>query len=229
MQERSLNSILERLAGLGPVTLAFSRGKDSRACAVLLRDAGIDYTPIYFYHHPPLQFVDDDIRYCEDYLQKHIVQLPHPVLSDYLRHQSWQGLTGVRHLLRYDLPKRTFAFHITQYLESVGRESGLWDVVGLKRCDSYNRQLMLRKVGPFDEAKRRCYPLIDIGHRNVDALLRGAGFALPPDYEAWGRSFDMLSYNFTVGMQRHFPKDWQRMLEFMPLLEVENVRYEAFH
>jgi hypothetical protein len=56
--------------------------------------------------------------------------------------------------------------------------------------------------------------------------LQEAGVCLPVDYEMFGRSFDGLDYRFLKPIRHRFPKDYAKIVEMFPLVEIESFRYE---
>jgi hypothetical protein len=61
-----------------PVLLSFSRGKDSIAAWIALRDAGIDVRPFYLYAIPGLlSFEAESLAYFEDVFDTPIPVYPH--------------------------------------------------------------------------------------------------------------------------------------------------------
>lgn len=46
------------------------------------------------------------------------------------------------------------------------------------------------------------------------------------DYKIWNRSFDGMKYQFLFGVKENYPDDWQTILEYFPLTELELKRYE---
>lgn len=61
-----------------PVLLAFSRGKDSIAAWLALRDAGVDVRPFHLYLVPGFTFVEESLAEYERYFGCEIPQLPEP-------------------------------------------------------------------------------------------------------------------------------------------------------
>lgn len=76
------------------ILLAFSRGKDSIAAWISLRDSKLfkRIIPIYLYLVPGLNFEEDDLKYFEDVFQTHIMQLPHPSLYRMMFNNVFQPL-----------------------------------------------------------------------------------------------------------------------------------------
>ncbi len=57
------------------------------------------------------------------------------------------------------------------------------------------------------------------------ALLQKHDCKLPVDYKLFGRSFDGIDYRFMVPLKEHYSDDYQKLLDFFPLAELEIMRY----
>lgn len=208
------------------VTLGFSTGKDSLACALILRDAGVDYIPFFFYQIPDLRFVDEHVKLYEGILERHIVRLPHPMLYDYLRHQDYQWPDMIEYLDEQDIPHLSFGDLIGCYLDSIGMDDNLYDVVGMRAAESFNRRKFFEKRGPISVDERKVYPVYDWKQADVLDFIKAHGVPLIRDYDIWRRSFDGLKYQFLFGLKKHYPEDYERAKEFFPLIDIELFRYE---
>lgn len=60
----------------------------------------------------------------------------------------------------------------------------------------------------------------------MDAI-SAEGIGLPPDYEWFGRSFDGLDHRFLAPLSEHAPADYQRVLRWFPLADLELARAPA--
>jgi hypothetical protein len=49
---------------------------------------------------------------------------------------------------------------------------------------------------------------------------------LPIDYHLFGRSFDGMDYRFLKPIKDNFPKDFEKILEWFPLADLEIFRAE---
>jgi len=56
------------------------------------------------------------------------------------------------------------------------------------------------------------------------AWIDQAGIPLPVDYEWFGRSFDGLDFRFLEPMSRFAPADYERVLDWFPLADVQMFR-----
>jgi predicted phosphoadenosine phosphosulfate sulfurtransferase len=208
------------------VTLGFSTGKDSVACALLLRELKVKFIPVFFYHCPDLEFVERNLKMYEDFFETEIIRMPHPMLYDYLRHQDFMGPDAIDYFFDLDIPHLTFEQLIGCHLDSIGIPEDLWDVVGMRASESFNRRMVFRKQGFFNEKKKKVFPIAEWNKKDVLAYLTEQKCPLTPDYDIWGRSFDGLKYQFLFGVKQRYPEDYARLKQLFPLLDIELFRYE---
>ncbi len=220
------NEIADLLRAEKKVTLGFSTGKDSLACAVVCRNIGVEYVPFYFYPCPELEFVQRTIEKYEALLGVKIVQMPHPMLYDFLRHQDFQPPRMIDYLEATSLPKLTFADLVRCHLDSIGDTRDYYDVVGMRASESFNRRKFFERKGGIDHEEKKAYPIYDWNRGDVLQLLAENQIPLSSDYLLWNRSYDGMKYQFLFGVKKRYPNDWKTLLEYFPLLEVELFRYE---
>lgn len=208
------------------VTLGFSTGKDSLACALVLQELGVKFIPFFFYHVPELEFVERNIEKYEKALKIEVIRMPHPMLYDYLRHQDFMGPNMIQFLHKKGIPKVSFEMMIDTYLQSIGIMEIKYDVVGQRAAESFNRRMLFKKQGFFNHDAKKVFPICDWKKDDVLEFIKSKGHTLTPDYEIWNRSFDGLKYQFLFGVQKHYPQDYARIKEMFPLIDLELFRYE---
>jgi hypothetical protein len=208
------------------VTLGFSTGKDSLACAVILRNLNIEYIPIYFYQCPELEFIENNIKMYEKLLGIKVVRLPHPMLYDYLRHQDFQPPKMIQFLVDQRLPHLSFEDLIFVYLDSIGEKTDYFDVVGMRSSESFNRRKFFEKYGGINEKDKKIYPIYDWKKQDIYEFLKLNHIPLTDDYKIWNRSYDGMKYQFIFGLKKHYPNDYKTLCEYFPLIETELFRYE---
>jgi 3'-phosphoadenosine 5'-phosphosulfate sulfotransferase (PAPS reductase)/FAD synthetase len=209
------------------VTLGFSTGKDSLACALICRNFEIEYIPFYFFLCPDLEFVEKSITKYEKLLEIKIIQIPHPVLYDFLRHQDFQPPKMIEYLADQNLPKLTFEDLVFCHLDSVGDSRRYYDVAGVRASESFNRRMVFKKRGGgIDIENKKIYPIWDWKKSDVLDFLTANNIPFSDDYMIWNRSYDGMKYQFLFGVKKHYPSDWLKLLEYFPLLEAELFRYE---
>lgn len=84
--------------------------------------------------------------------------------------------------------------------------------------------LRTRPTGPWRESVRKVSPVWDWRIRHVRQALAQHNCPLPPEYEWFGRSFDGLDLRFLDPIRRHRPRDYERILEWFPLADLELFR-----
>lgn len=221
------NKIRKILSEEQKVTLGFSTGKDSLACAVVLRDLDVEFIPFYFYHCPDLEFVEETLQMYENVFGVKVIRLPHPMLYDCLRHQDFQTWPRAVDLEEKGFIKVTFEDMIDVYLDSIGDMRHYYDINGMRASESFNRRMLMRNCGPVDYGRKKISLIHDWTNKDVYQFLEEKSIPLSKDYAIWRRSFDGLKYQFLFGVKKHYPKDWQTLLEYFPLLELEIFRYET--
>lgn len=220
------NKIIKKLKEQENVTIGFSLGKDSLACATILRNLNIKFTPFYFFHVPDLNFVNEQIKMYENHFGIKIIQMPHPMLYDRIRHQDYQCKLMADEMSSYDFPKMTFEDLIDIYMDDENITEKYYDVVGMRAAESFNRRKFFEKNGAIDDRNKKIYPIYNWKNKDVFDFLKENKVPLTKDYEIWNRSWDGVKYQFLFGVKKHYPNDYEKIKEFYPLIDLELIRYE---
>ena len=205
--------------------LAFSRGKDSLAAWLRLREFFDEIRAVCFYLVPRLQFESESLAYYERFFDTKILRLPHPSLARMLNELVFQAPGNCAVIESRRLPERSFR----EVFATVAAAGGVPEApyaTGVRAADSPLRRIAYRKVGLWRQASRQYLPVGDWNKARVLERIRRARVRLPIDYRWFGRSFDGLDYRFLAPLKQHAPEDYRRVLEFFPLAEAELFRYE---
>jgi hypothetical protein len=211
--------------GIRKVTLGFSTGKDSVAGLDLLLKAGIEVIPIYFYIVPGLGFVEKNLKRYEEHFGVKIVRMPHPILYDYINHQDWQPFDRAKNLSQFNLGVISFKNCIDMYLLSNGLKGYDYDCNCMKMSDSLNRRLLLRNKPDINHETKTIYLTKYFTTSQIFDYLKKNGIPLTDDYRIFGRSWDGLSYHFTLGVKKYYPEDYELIKSYWPLIDAEVMRY----
>jgi len=218
-----------QLAAAGrPVVLAFSRGKDSIAAWLALRDAGVEVRPFYLYLIPPggLPFEVADLARWEDVFGTPIARYPHPGLYRWLRNLTFQPPDRWRTILAADLPKLDHEKVNAAVRRDFGLEPDTWVADGVRANDSLVRRAALATHGVYRQRLGKVSPVWDWTTAEVRERIADAGLTLPVDYEWFGRSFDGLDLRFLGPLKEHAPDDYARVLEWFPMADLELFRHD---
>lgn len=215
------------LQGHKAFLVSFSRGKDSIALSIALRDAGYDLRPFYLETVPGLSFVEESLDYYERVLfKRHIVRVIHPTFCLQLAEATFQP----PHWLATAEAMGGVALDYADVQRYVAEQEELpeetWTCVGTRASDSVMRRKHFAIKGPCTPSKRTFAAIWEWNIAMVAAALERSGIRLPVDYQFMGKSLDGLQGEFVGPMKRHFPSDYKKLLEFFPLLEAEVFRYE---
>lgn len=219
----TLTAIRERT---DTILLSFSAGKDSLAAWLVLREHFPRIVPVYKYLVPGLGFVERSLAYYEQFFGTRIHRYPHPSFYRWLRRLTFQAPQNTHTVLAANLPE----FAHDELMARVRQDRGLPQdcpvAIGTRACDSPQRRLMFAKRGPVSKDGLTFCPVWDMDKADVVRVIADAGARLPVDYRIFGRSFDGIDFRFLYGIKRHWPEDYERILEFFPLAELELKRYE---
>lgn len=206
------------------ILLSFSCGKDSIAAWLQLRDH-FRIIPFYMYLVPDLAFVDDSLLYYEDFFEEHIIRVPHPSLYRWINNHTFQSFEHLPIIYAAKLPDFTY----DNLSEWIGKEHDLldiWTASGVRAADSPNRRSSINKNSPITWSRQYFYPIWDMKIAELEALLERHRILLPIDYKLFGRSFDGIDHRFIHIIKKKLPDDYQKILNWFPMIELELMRYE---
>jgi hypothetical protein len=212
--------------GIRKVSIGFSTGKDSVVGLDMLLKAGIEPIPIYFYCVPGLQFIENNLKLYEDYFGIKIVRLPHPMFYDYVNYFCWQPYDRSVTLNRNAYLKMTFAKFIRGYFNAMKIKDVEYDCNCMKMADIINRRLLLSKRPDIDDEKKIIYLTKYLTNTECFNYIKDNNIPLTDDYKIWGRSWDGLKYDYTMGVKKYYPEDYELIKEYFPLIDAEILRYE---
>lgn len=228
MQPAQVNPVCEVVraaTGHDKALLSFSCGKDSWAAWLSAREY-FDFTPYYLYLVPGLEFVDDYLDYAERVLGKHIVRLPHPTFYHWVNNAIFQPPERLRTIVAVGWPSFDYDDMRGAVIEDCGLPADVWTATGVRAADSPMRRASLIKNQGVNAKRMYFYPCWDWKKDRLLAELAAANIRLPVDYKVFGRSFDGLDLRFLVKIKEHFPRDYQTILDWFPLVDMEIARYE---
>lgn len=217
--------ILQTLADLKkPVALSFSCGKDSIAAWLAMQEYGIEVIPFYFWLVPDLQFIDDEIKYFEEFFDTPIHRYPNPSFYRLIHACVDQPPERLRIIEAANLPTPDYAQIWDMIFEEHGLPKDTWKADGVRAADSIVRRSSFTQHGVMKQNSHKVSPVADWLKAEVMEAIENAGVKLPIDYEIFGRSFDGIDYRFTKPMSEHLPEDYARLCEWFPFLVTDLIR-----
>jgi len=205
--------------------LSFSCGKDSWAAWLSARDY-FDFQPYYLYLVPGLEFVEDYLAYAEQVLGKHIVRLPHPAFYRWVNNAIYQAPERLRTIAAVGWPQFDYDDMRGAVIEDCGLPADVWTATGVRAADSPMRRASLIKNQGVNAKRMYFYPCWDWKKEDLLRELGAERIKLPVDYKVFGRSFDGLDLRFLIKIKEHFPRDYQTILDWFPMVDMELWRYE---
>ncbi len=206
--------------------LSFSRGKDAIAAYLALRADGIDVIPYHLYLVPGLEFVAESLAYYEKVFGVRIINMPHPSLYRWLNNAVFQPPERLSAIEAAELPEFDYEDVRRVCCEDYGLDADTWACSGVRACDSPQRRISFTRNGPLNQTLRKASVVWDWRKAEVLTQIEAAGIKLPVDYELWNRSFDGLGYRFLAPLKERLPRDYEKVLEWFPLADLEIFRHE---
>lgn len=207
--------------------LYFSCGKDSIAMWLWLRQFDFRIHPVYLYTVPGLRSDAENLAYYEQLYGQHIMRMPHPLMYQMLNDLVYQPPERAAQLLACDLPNFKFA-DIDQVI-ATGYLAGrpYYAAMGMRMADNLDRRMMMYQNGVLGSKSRRFYYAIwDWKIEQVSAIIHENKVKLPRAYQAIGRTVAAIDYFYMRPFREMYPDDYEKILEWFPLLEAEFYRYE---
>lgn len=205
--------------------LAFSRGKDSIAAWLHMREYFEEIVPLFWYLIPDLEFELESLDYFERFFGCKIHRYPNPKLNLMLNSFLFQPPERCAVIEAAELPE----FDRESTWDDLCGEMGI-DVIpnatGVRATDSPMRRMSYNQYGLWRPQSRTYMPIGDWNKARTMEIITRSGCKLPADYDLFKRSFDGIDYRFTAPLKKHRPRDYQKILEWFPLLELDLFRYE---
>ncbi len=222
-------ALREHVREISPdVLLSFSAGKDSLACWIALRDSGFRrIVPFYLETVPGLSFVEDALRRYEDAFQTPILRLPHPSLVRMLRNLVFQPPERAAGIEAMNLRPLSYA-QIENHVRKLSGLPDAWVANGSRMSDSQVRMCGIKRHGSANPARKHFFAVYDWRVADLEREFDRHEIFLPVDYEMFGRSFDGIHAEYLLPIKERFPTDYQRILDWFPLAELEVLRAQ-FH
>lgn len=210
------------------VLVSFSRGKDSLATFLGIRDAFERVIPYTYEVVPGLEFVEDSLDYYERKIGQHIWRYPAPGIFRMLNAMVYQPKERLELIPRFDLPDITH----DDIQKFACADAGIdydtaYNAVGMRSKDSVQRAFSIQHNGSINHNRRIFYPIHEWDKDDVMRAVRDAGWLLPVDYRYFSASFDGLYVKFLYPIKLYFPRDFQKICDWFPFAELECLRYES--
>ena len=225
--KRIIKEVIQ-LNGSDKIMLSFSTGKDAWATWCAIKDLCDVYPFMYYGPIDDLEYYQEYLAYCEKKIGRHIVRLPAPNTYQSLgaKALTYQPPHRCLVLEGINLPQFTFEDVQKAAANCWGLPENTYTALGVRAADSNRRALHFKKHGPISINQKKFYPVWHWKKDDLLSALTRENVKLPIDYKIFGRSFDGGYLLFAQKFKQHFPRDYQRMVEFFPFLELELYRYE---
>lgn len=207
--------------------LYFSCGKDSIAMWLWLRGKGFNILPVYLYTVPGLRSDQENLTYYENYFGQHIMRFPHPLMYEMLNGMYFQPPENAAKITAWRLPKFNFADIDKVIDEGYLNGRPFYAAMGMRMADNLDRRMMMYQNGALGQKARRYYYAIwDWNVARVGEIVSKNNCKIPKAYKFIGRTVAAIDYLYMRPFREIYPDDYQKILDWFPMLEAEFFRYE---
>ncbi len=223
----SSESLLIDIAKESPESLlSFSCGKDAIAAWLAMRGKFERIVPYYMYLIPDLEFVEESISRYEQFFDTKIYQYPNPALYRMLNAGVLQSPNRLSVIENFGFEEYDRDDVSRACIEDSGINELAYTAIGNRINDNLVRRMSFNRFGAINEKRRTFWPVFDWTNDRLTKEFRKAKIKLPIDYQMFGRSFDGLNIRYLYPIKQNFPRDFQKILEWFPLADLEIFRYE---
>jgi len=207
--------------------LSFSRGKDAIAAWLAIRDHFDEVVPFYLDLIPGLEFVEQSVQDFEKFFGTRILRLTHPSLHRWVNSFMFQPPERCAVIEQAGLSDFDYNDVHAAIVEHLGLPANTMYATGVRSADSPMRRMAISMYGAITWAQHKYHPVHDWNKQRMLDEFKRHKVVLPVDYELFGRTFDGLDLRFLLPIKQRFPRDYQRILEWFPLAELEVFRWEC--
>lgn len=219
--------LCEEIAQLtsGTCLLGFSRGKDSIAAWIYLKQFFHTIIPFHCAAVPHLSFVNTSLDYYEDVFKTKITRCLGGEISTAIQNLIFQPLESEDEIDALELWK--YDNHDIAGLLREQYGADIWCAFGINMTDSIDRRIYVKKNQGRNEERKTFYPCFDWTRGQIMEVIDRAGIKLPGDYRLANRSLSGIpSYRHLLRMQEIFPDDMRKIETLFPFIRAQLARNE---
>jgi 3'-phosphoadenosine 5'-phosphosulfate sulfotransferase (PAPS reductase)/FAD synthetase len=226
--------LCEQVAGISPVAIcSFSMGKDSIGSAIQMSRYFENVEYVFLYMIPGLEFQEISLNYYENKFGKRIKRMPNPSLYYQLNGLMYQSPENVDIIKtnKWHVDYNTPRFYDTIFTAAkmdFKLPGDTFTGVGVRMADSLARRASIKQNNGLNLNRKQFFPIFDWNIERLYNEILQSGIKLPVDYKIWGRSFDGFDYRFLKPLKDNFPRDYEKVREYFPLVEMELKRYHDY-
>lgn len=222
-------NLCRQIAEISPTAIcSFSMGKDSIGASIQMQRHFERVEYVFLYMVPGLEFQEIALSYYEHKFRTKIKRMPNPSFYRQINALMYQPPSNVDIIDEINLYEGTYdeVFAAAKYDWKIPDSTFVG--VGVRSSDSLARRASVKQSGGVNYKRKQFFPIHDWDSKTLVREIRQSGIKLPIDYNVWGRSFDGFDYRFLKPLKDNFPKDYEKVKEFFPLIELEIKRYERY-
>lgn len=215
----------------GVTILAFSRGKDSLAAWLYLRNFFDNIIPIHCALVPGLSFVDRSLDYYENWFGVKIRRyLASRCFADGLAAYQFQQISDLDLIDTHKSNILDWTFEVRDVIRMVADSldfPNYWGSMGYSMYDSLDRISWIGRIKGLHEKHRVFYPCWNWKPNQVKEYVSSFDISLPEDYLLTNRTIDSVpTERNLIKMKELYPEDYELCKLWFPVIEARIARQE---
>lgn len=202
---KSIDAIRERSSS---AMLFLSLGKDSLVLLDLMYPKFDRLVCVFMFFVPDLEHINRWINWVKSkYPKIELIEIPHWNLTYILR-------SGM-----YCVPNpKVKLLKLADVIKAMRSKYGVdYIFLGMKKADSMNRRLMLKRYEPLYENKGLVYPLADWTQKDVLSYMKQHGLPKPVRYGNKASNGIGFNEDCFLWMRKNFPNDLEKIYSIFPM------------
>lgn len=198
------------------VLVGVSGGKDSIVTLDLCCRYFKHVSAFFMYFVPGLGFQERFMRYLEEKYDIKILRMPHFMMSDFYRYGTFRP------------PDFNVRIVATREAYNYAREwaNTWWIACGERISDSMVRRAMIKSTGSIEKKRGRFFPIAYWNKPEIMDYIRVHRLRLSEENSSLGFSFRSFMPQDMIAIRDRFPKDYERIKHYFPLLDASIKNYE---
>lgn len=224
-QTRKLCEDISRLS-CGVCILGFSRGKDSIAAWLYLRNFFTRIIPFHVASVPHLRFVDSSLDYYEEFFKTSIIRYMDGDCLKALSCLCFQPIEDESDIDAMEL----YGYSKHDIIAGIKRELNIpnaWCAFGINATDSIDRRIYVNKCHGRHDDLKTFYPCYSWTGAQIIDYIKANNVKLPQDYLLAKRTFAGIpNVRHLQKMKELMPDDFERIKLMFPFIEARLARNE---
>lgn len=199
----------------GVCFLSFSRGKDSIASWIVLKQYFKRIIPFHCSFVPNLNFVNESLDYYERFFDAKIQRFIIGSMLDSIYDLWFQAIEDEDSIDEFDFPKYGNN-DVLKYLRIEHDLHNAWCAYGINSTDSIDRRIYVNKYQGKNDKNKSFYPCFNYTRQEIIEIIKNNKVKLPDDYKYTNRTISTLGFRGLENLSNMNIADFKKIETLYP-------------